>query len=1184
VAGCPFCARSGLGLVLESAHVIAFEDAHPVAHGHTLVVPRRHVVSVFDLEADEQRELWAAVASIKAQLDASDPPPDGYNVGFNLGRAAGQTVEHAHVHVIPRRHGDVYNPRGGVRWVIPAKADDLRAPAPASVIDIADLAIGPSRPLGPWLVHDLERAVTIDLCVAFIWQSGVDHIYPALAACLERNGRVRIVTGDYHDLTDPRALRALLDLGGPPAMQLRVFETGANESFHPKAYLVSKSDDELDTVAYVGSSNLSRTALEHGHEWNLRLTGLAGVERARQAFDALFEGRAVPVTEAWLRRYATRRAVRLPSPSRDHTEPPEPPEPPEPAPEPHAIQREALAALAATRAAGNRAGLVVLATGLGKTWLAAFDSADADAFPRVLFVAHRDEILRQAMRSFRAIRPDASFGLYTGADKQPDADVLFASVQTLARREHRSRFARQHFDYIIIDEFHHAAAQTYRELLHHFDPAFMLGLTATPERSDGGDLLDLCDQNLVYRCDLGRGIREGHLSPFHYQGVPDLVDYSNIPWRSSRFDPTELDAALVTEARADNALEQWRRHAGEGSRTIGFCVSQRHAMFMRDHFRAAGVMANAVHSGTSSDSRTESLAQLEAGELEVVFAVDMFNEGLDIRSVDTVLMLRPTESRILWLQQIGRGLRKSPGKAHLQIVDYIGNHRSFLAKPAALLGALGLEVPSLTELSRALARDAFAADLPPGCAVTYELEAKAILERLFPPTRAAETLAEWYRSYRDANEVRPSALQALRAGKDTQAAWLALVEREGDLDADHQRARLRYGAFLSALETAVIDDGAELLVIEALLHGEALLTPVEFAVLSDEFVRACARSPARRAMTAAPLDQPDRIPAYLRTHAIEPWTRRVDERGQPLFALREHALGPGPGLPASESPEQSAALAELVAELLDWRIAVHLRESSSQLRLEVRRDSAGTVYLGLDRPRGAPSPEPSSEPWLDVEVDGEPLRARFEGQRVLVSDSARATADPDPIARVVTRWFGANAGARGTKHAIVQVRDEQGRHRWVPVGQLIVRGDDGRPLDARALVEDRDGAATLVLESRGGGRNNAYKPALELLLARLARVGATIERIAVESSKTDHLDLDARTLAVADQPYPIALSSGTDAASLRGAIGSAVAKLGRAPAARGSGNAEKRIRLWVGGVGLDQLRALVLADPAAGDR
>ena len=343
----------------------------------------------------------------------------------------------------------------------------------------------------------------------------------------------------------------------------------------------------------------------------------------------------------------------------------------------------ALSALEETRAAGNKAGLVVLATGLGKTWLSAFDT-NRPEFRRVLFVAHREEILTQALDTFRRMRPEARLGSLHGRDQGPDAEVVFASIQTLSRREHLERFSPDAFDYVVVDEFHHAAAATYRKLIAHFRPKFLLGLTATPERSDGGDLLALCQQNLVYRCDLVEGVRKELLAPFHYFGVPDEVDYTNIPWRSTRFDEEALTTAVATQRRAENALEQFRKRAAR--RALGFCVSQRHADFMAAFFNERGLRAVAVHSGPTSAPRAASLEQLAAGDLDIVFAVDMFNEGVDLPTLDTVMMLRPTESRILWLQQFGRGLRKAAGKERLTVIDYIGNHRVFLLKPQTLFG------------------------------------------------------------------------------------------------------------------------------------------------------------------------------------------------------------------------------------------------------------------------------------------------------------------------------------------------------------------------------------------------------------------------------------------------------------------------------------------------------------------
>ena len=252
---------------------------------------------------------------------------------------------------------------------------------------------------------------------------------------------------------------------------------------------------------------------------------------------------------------------------------------------------------------------------------------------------------------------------------------------------HLSRFQPDDFDYIVIDEFHHAAARTYRRVIDYFRPKFLLGLTATPDRTDGADLLSLCQENLVFEASIHDGIEGGQLCPFHYFGVADDVDYSNIPWRNAQFDITELTAAVATEARARNSLEQFRKLGGR--RCIAFCCSQRHADFMAEFFVREGVRAVAVHSGANSAPRATSLERLRDGELEVIFAVDMFNEGVDVPSIDTVLMLRPTESTIIWLQQLGRGLRISADKERLIVIDYIGNHRAFLMKLQGMATIVG---------------------------------------------------------------------------------------------------------------------------------------------------------------------------------------------------------------------------------------------------------------------------------------------------------------------------------------------------------------------------------------------------------------------------------------------------------------------------------------------------------------
>lgn len=1172
--GCPFCDLPPSRRQHTTTLAYATPDAYAVTPGHTLVIPHRHVPTYFDATDQEKSALWSLVEIVKTNLDATlSPKPDGYNVGFNAGEAAGQTVPHLHVHVIPRYAGDVPNPRGGIRWVVPDKADYTAAPS-TPTLATTELTTGPERPLSKLLLGDLARAGHVDIAVAFVFVGGVERVYPHLDECVERGGRVRIVTGDYGEASDPRALRQLLALsaGANDRVRLRIFETGrAGTSFHPKAYLVSSPTvtETAPAVAYVGSSNLSTQALDDGVEWNVRLTDDNAVAQARAAFDRLWTHDATrELDHAWIDAYEVRRAARPPR-SREQL-PDFDDEPALPAFDPHEIQREALDALQQTRAEGNRAGLVVLATGLGKTWLSAFDSV---GFARVLFVAHREEILRQALSTYRRIRPDDRFGLYTGERKDLSANVLFASVQTLARDRHLRAFDPKYFDYIVVDEFHHADASTYRKLIRHFDPKFLLGLTATPERTDGGDLLALCDENLVYRCDLGRGIARDRLAPFQYFGVPDLVDYANIPWRSTRFDLEALTTAVETKARADNALQQWRTH-GQG-RTLGFCVSQRHADFMRAHFTDAGLRTASVHSGPTSDPRVDSLQRLQDGDLDVLFAVDMFNEGLDVRHIETVLMLRPTESKILWLQQIGRGLRKAEGKTHLRIIDYIGNHKVFLNKPLALLSAFGIDVPHLRQIPKLLS--APIEGLPKGCEVTYELEAIEILSKLVPSTRQADAFVEWYEAYRERMNDRPTALQAHGSGynpralRRTHGGWLAFVDHMGDLEGPRRIAWDQLRAFLDELETTPMTRSYKMLVVQAMLWLDAIPGRVGLDELTAAVQRIAGRSAMLRRDFSVDLDDAAAVKELLRKNPIAAWMGRTDPSGRPFFVLENDELATGPAL---KTDDRDAA-SDLVTEIVEWRLARYLDDRKAGVRFKVLRNASGKPIVKIDRKKFD-----LPEGWVDVEIDGEPYEANFVKEFVNVVRPKGE--DGNVLPDVMYRWFGDDAGKRGTAFGVSHAAEQGGGYRWEPVRGgtptegVQLRAGDGTLVDARVVVEvDDDGTATVVLMSRGGGRNDEYNRGLELVLERLGKRGWVIERIAVESGRTAGTELNARTVTM-DAGYPIDVAARGDVVALRKAIGRGIAAVGRAPGAKGRGNANKRIRVWVQGAAVDELRGVIL--------
>jgi superfamily II DNA or RNA helicase len=701
---------------------------------------------------------------------------------------------------------------------------------------------------------------------------------------------------------------------------------------------------------------------------------------------------------------------------------------------PHEVQQEALEALRETRAAGNAAGLVVLATGLGKTWLAAFDTAQPD-YRRVLFVAHREEILDQARQTFRRVRPDARLGLYTGDDKDPKADVIFASVQTLGRARHLVQFSPDAFDYIVIDEFHHAAATTYRRIIDHFRPRFLLGLTATPERTDGGDLLALCGENLVYRSDLLDGIRRGLLVPFHYFGVPDEVDYRNIPWRSSRFDEEALTRAVATRSRAQNALEQWRLKAGR--RTLAFCCSMNHADFMARFFRDAGVRAVAVHSGSTSGPRAVSLEQLREGALDVVFAVDMFNEGVDLPNVDTIMMLRPTESRVLWLQQFGRGLRTAPDKPHVTVVDYIGNHRTFLIKPRTLLGLPAGDEAIAHALQRALTGQLH--ELPTGCEVTYELQAVEILRTLLR-TGPREALVSWYTDFRDRNGVRPLAVEAFhddrlpRSARPTHGSWLRLVHRMGDLDSMQAaivtgQSAARAGSpmaagFLDELEVTAMTRSYKMLVLLAMLNEDRLPGAIHAADLTSAVARAAERSARLQADLGAPLADHEKLQRHLENNPIRAWVGGAGTSGVAYFMYENGRFATRFDVPA----EQREAFQTLVREIAEWRLAEYLARTpdeaiaGTRFTCKVSHTNGRPILFLPDRrvhlfvPMGT----------VPVVIDGEPHEADFV--KIALNVVRRAGSDHNELPAVLRRWFGPDAGLPGTDFTVAFERRDDVWH------------------------------------------------------------------------------------------------------------------------------------------------------------
>ncbi len=918
----------------------AILDRYPVSPGHAIVVTRREIRTWWEATPEERIALFALIDDVRSRIDR-DYEPDGYNIGINAGSAAGQTVPHLHVHVIPRYRGDVPDPTGGVRAVIPGKANYLARP--------------PASSPGALITPDDEHLLTmlranlndpafdrIDFVVSFVMRSGVLLLLEHLDEVLARGGQVRLLTTDYLTISQPAALGLLLDrIGNQDArgtLEVRVHQSGAR-SFHPKAYLFSRATTGTG-LAIVGSSNLSAAGIRDGVEWNLRT---AGVTELLAEFDRLWtHPDSTGIDAAWLAAYHERYEAARPNAGSAPTGTADPggeeaiDVAPEAPPEPWALQVEALGALEATRIEGHTAGLVVMATGLGKTWLAAFDTS-RPSFRRVLFVAHREEILQQSRDVFRQIRPGDSLTMFTGRDRDAEGAVVFASIQMLAG--HLDAFDPGDFDYVVIDEFHHAAARTYRRVISHFAPKFLLGLTATPERADAADLLALCHDNLVFECGLATGIDRGFLAPFTYRAIRDVADYAHLPWRGGRFDTGELSERLETARRADQVLEEWRAAGGPDRRTIGFCCSIAHADFMRSYFRAAGVRAAAVHSGPSTDSRLTSIDALVEGTLDVIFTVDLFNEGIDVPTLDVVMLLRPTESPVVFFQQIGRGLRTAANKERLQIIDLVANHRSSFLK-ARLLCRLG-GAPDLTSREAIERLRAPLDDLPPGCEIIVDTELVEDLSRILNPNRPEDRIAEvvddWVESHGGA---RPSALEisvALRRSLDLKrlGGWFGFLGTRNLLTAAEEAVVERYGAFLRDVEHGAYQKSYKLLTLLALLEHGSLADGLDLAMLSDrcrEMVYGDPRLLADLNDATAAFNDPWRPTAkewnrYWERNPIAAWVGRNTRGTDAWFEVADEVFRFVPAI----DPELQPTLHEMVREIAEYRLHRYLLASTDRL-------------------------------------------------------------------------------------------------------------------------------------------------------------------------------------------------------------------------------------------------------------
>ncbi|MEI7446087.1 MAG: DUF3427 domain-containing protein, partial [Burkholderiales bacterium] len=607
-----------------------------------------------------------------------------------------------------------------VRDITPAgTAETLPAPL-IPLLDTTLLTNAPGEPgVGRQLVEEIGSADRVDVVMAFIRRSGIRPMLETLARFTASGRALRVLTTTYTGSTEAAALDALQAAGA----QVRVSYEQGGTRLHAKAFLFHR--DSGFSTAYIGSSNLTHTAQVTGLEWNVRVSAARNrsvVDKVAAVFDSYWEGRDfVPYRreefDARQPRAEPTAGFVLP-PTELRLEP---------------FQERLLEQIAIARLQGRHRNLLVAATGTGKTVMAAAWYARLRGeLPRarLLFVAHRVELLDQALATFRHALRAHDFGEKWVDGERPERyEHVFASIQTL-RADTLERIEPDRFDVVIVDEFHHAAAASYVALLGRLAPRELLGLTATPERADGRSVLEWFDGRIAADLRLWDAIDQRRLVPFAYYGVHDGLDLTTIPWRrGTGYDVDGLTHLLTANdawARAVLAQLDRRTDGPACVRAIGFCVSVDHARFMARVFGQAGVAAAAVWADSPSAERRRALEDLAAGRLNVVFAVDLFNEGVDVPSIDTLLLLRPTDSPTLFLQQLGRGLRLHPGKSVCTVLDFVGQHRRefrFDRRLRALLG--GSRVGVIEQVERSFPF------LPAGCHMELDAVARrVVLENL----------------------------------------------------------------------------------------------------------------------------------------------------------------------------------------------------------------------------------------------------------------------------------------------------------------------------------------------------------------------------------------------------------------------------------------------------------------------
>ena len=584
--------------------------------------------------------------------------------------------------------------------------------------------------------HELKRAQSFDFSIAFVTASALALLKQDL---LDFEGRGRIITSTYLQFNEPAVFKELLQLTN---VEVRVLKDSV-DAFHSKGYVFEHADG---TTAIIGSSNLTRGALISNSEWNFRFSAMPDGDIALQVRDAItrLEERSDPLTAQWIENYEK---SWKPVPQRRLILGEKDEVIPVGRIQPNAMQSEALGRIKQIRESDARRAIVISATGTGKTILAALSVREAKP-ERMLFIVHREQILDKAILEFQKVleAPAEDFGKYVGSIRQQDRKYVFASVQSLSRETNLQDFDPSDFDFIIVDEVHRAGAESYLRILEHFQPGFLLGLTATPERTDGFNVFELFDYNVAYEIRLQKALESKMLAPFSYYGVTDYVDE-----QGKSIEETSSLSQLLSTDRVKYLCDMLTTY-GRADKVTGlmFCSSRKEAIELsallnRETIFGHRLRTKALTGSDSAQTRNAVIEELESGDLDYVLTVDIFNEGIDIPSVNQVVMLRNTESAIVFTQQLGRGLRKAVGKDHLRVIDFIGNYKNNFLVPIALFGDSSLS----KDLIRKRIRDADEAGSIAGISsISFDkISEQRILESLAQTT--LDTLPQLKQSFSD---------------------------------------------------------------------------------------------------------------------------------------------------------------------------------------------------------------------------------------------------------------------------------------------------------------------------------------------------------------------------------------------------------------------------------------------------